>query len=59
MVETFGRWAADRYRKLAEEFRTIADTMMDAHTRAIYTGLAADYDRMAERADKATPASEI
>jgi hypothetical protein len=56
MVDTLGRWAADRYRKLAEEFRTIADTMADGHARAIYVGLAADYDRMADRADEqATP----
>jgi hypothetical protein len=57
MVETFGRWSADRYRQLAEEFRTIADSMMNAHTRAIYAGLAADYDRMAERADRPSSAS--
>jgi hypothetical protein len=57
MVETFGRWSADRYRQLAEEFRTIADSMMDAHARAIYAGLAADYDRMAEHADNRSTTS--
>lgn len=57
MVETFVRWQVGRYRQLAEELRTIADTMMDAHARAIYARLAAGYDRMAEEADKSASAS--
>lgn len=57
MVDTLGRWAGDRYRQLAEEFRGIADTMADAHARAIYAGLAADYERMAEHADKRATAA--
>lgn len=32
------------------EMRAIADDMKDAETRSIMLGLAADYDRLAERA---------
>jgi hypothetical protein len=43
---------ADYWRKRAEEARAVAVQMMDAHTRAVMLGIAQDYDKLAQRAER-------
>jgi hypothetical protein len=43
---------ADYWRKRAEEARAVAVQMMDPHTRAVMLGIAQDYDKLAERAER-------
>jgi hypothetical protein len=46
------QYDADYWRKRAEEARAVAVQMMDAHTRAVMLGIAQDYDKLAERAER-------
>jgi hypothetical protein len=43
---------ARRYRKRAEEIRTIADGMLDSNSRGILLAIAHDYERMAGSLDR-------
>lgn len=43
---------AKRYRKRAEEIRTIADGMLDSSSRRILLSIAQDYERMAVSLDR-------
>jgi hypothetical protein len=40
------------WRQRAEEARAVAVQMMDAHTKAVMLGIAQDYEKLAERAEK-------
>jgi hypothetical protein len=43
---------AERWRKRAEEMRTIGDTAIDPENRRQLLNAAEDYDRLAEQAEK-------
>jgi acetone carboxylase gamma subunit len=43
---------AKKYRKRAEEIRTIADGMLDSNSRNILLSISKDYDRMAVSLDR-------
>ena len=42
----------DYWRKRAEEARTLAEQMMDTHTKSLMLGIAASYEKIAKWADE-------
>jgi hypothetical protein len=44
-------WDAEKYRHIAEEIRSVAETMQYARAREIMLRLASDYDAMAARVE--------
>jgi hypothetical protein len=42
----------DRYRDIAEEYRTLGDTASEPQVKEIYYGIAREYDRLVARAEE-------